>query len=87
MTEINLRLPVDPEELAAELTGEMDHEELLRFVLHIDEYTADLDFTKKLVKKLNKVIKKEKEVEEATPLALNWHPNRIQGFKFNGEHT
>lgn len=87
MTEISLRLPVDPDELAAELSGEMDHEQLIEFILHIDEYTADLDFTKKLVKKLNKVIKKEKEVEEATPLALNWHPNRIQGFKFNGEHT
>lgn len=84
MTEISLRLPVDPDDLAAELTGEMDHEELLRFVLNIEKYTADLDFTKKLVKKLNKVIKKEKdaEVPAVNHIPLNHNTNSIREWSF-----
>lgn len=50
--------------LADDLSWQVDSEELMKFILLVDEHVADFDFTKTLAKKLSKIVKKEEKAEK-----------------------
>lgn len=54
----NVNVSVDIEDLAGTLACTLTEDELLKFVLALDEVYCDLNFTKKLAKKLKKIIKR-----------------------------
>lgn len=61
MAEVNILVPFDLDELADSITSnwQLGHEDIVKFILALDEGVADYDFTKTLWKKLKKLTDKE----------------------------
>lgn len=64
MSEVYLYLNVDLENLATELatSGDVSDDELIKFILQIDQIAFDVETTKKLIKKLKKVVKENDDL-------------------------
>lgn len=61
---IHLVTPVDPGDLAVMVNNCMTHQELLEFILTLDSYAADYEFTQELRNKLTEALELEDEAIE-----------------------
>jgi len=62
---IFMSMQIDVSDLADQLAYELDREDLLYFVLALEERASDLDFTKELRDRLNEIIAECEAEEEA----------------------
>lgn len=62
---IRMSMQVDASDLADDLAYGLDREDLLDFVLAVEEQVADLEFTKELRDRLNEIIAECEAEEEA----------------------
>lgn len=60
---INLTTPVDLGDLAVALNYAATHDDLLEFMLTLDSYVADYEFTLKLRDKLTEALELEDEAD------------------------
>lgn len=58
---IHLVTPVDPDDLAVTINDSMTHEQLIDFILTLDNYASDYEFTQELRDKLTEALELEDE--------------------------
>jgi len=63
MADVELVVPINLDDLAVTITSnwQVDPDDIMKFILAIEENVADYGFTKTLAKKLTKIYKKENE--------------------------
>jgi hypothetical protein len=59
MAYFNIGAEIDTSDLAVVLTDELTNNELLSFVLELDEFVYDSDWTKRLIAELEKAMEDE----------------------------
>lgn len=64
MSKLGLNFEFDLSELAYQITVEMDDDDIMEFILQIEEHVMDWRFTKKLRDKLSEMIDTAKEEGE-----------------------
>jgi hypothetical protein len=62
--QVNVVVPVDLEDLAVGLNDTLTHESMLEFILTLDSYAADYEFTQRLRDSLTEALELEDEASD-----------------------